>query len=160
MSSIDAGPFTGTVTDNNDPEGRCRIRVEIPGVLDGSTGWCTPSLPYAGDGCGFALVPPVGALVHVQWPRGDRTAPPIWSGATFGAGEGIEGAGSNTVILQTPGGHRLELSDDTSTLTITCSQGPVITLSGNAVTIENGQGATLSMEGASVDINNGALKVT
>ncbi len=160
MSQISAGLYTGIVTDNADPEAKCRIKADVPEVLSGSTGWCVPSLPYAGDGCGFAMVPPVGATVLVQWPNGDLTAPPVWSGATFGAGEGVEGAGPDTVILQTPGGHRLELSDDKNTLTITCSQGPVITLSGDGIKVENGRGATLAMEGPSVDINNGALKVT
>jgi len=155
-----AGLFTGVVTDNDDPEGKCRLKVEVAEVLSGSTGWCTPSLPYAGDGCGFAMVPPVGTTVLVQWPRGDLSAPPVWSGASYGAGAGVEGAGPDTVIVLTPGGHRLELSDDQSTLTITCSEGAVITLDGNGISIDNGGGATLTMKGSSVDINGGALVVS
>ncbi|SEQ80245.1 phage baseplate assembly protein V [Arthrobacter sp. OV608] len=160
MSEGHVGLYTGVVTDNDDPEGKCRIKAEVPEVLSGATGWCTPSLPYAGAGCGFAMVPPVGATVLVQWPRGDLSAPPVWSGATYAAGEGVEGAGPDTVIVLTPGGHRLELSDDQTALTITCSEGPVITLDGNGITIDNGQGATLKMEGTSVNINDGALKVS
>lgn len=153
------GLHTGVVTDNDDPEGKCRIKVEVPEVLDSATGWCIPAFPYAGDGCGFAMVPPVGSTVLVQWPRGDVSAPPVWSGATFGSGAGIEGAGPETVIVLTPGGHRLELSDDQRALTITCSEGPVVTLDGNGISLDNGQGATVKLEGSSVDVNGGALKV-
>jgi uncharacterized protein involved in type VI secretion and phage assembly len=160
VSEDHVGLYTGVVTDNEDPEGKCRIKAEVREVLSEPTGWCTPSIPYAGDGCGFAMVPPVGATVHVQWPRGDLSAPPVWSGATYAAGEGVEGAGPDTVIVLTPGGHRLELSDDQTALTITCSEGSRITLDGNGITIDNGQGAKLTMEGSSVDINDGALKVS
>ena len=160
MSENHVGLFTGVVSDNDDPEGKCRIKVEVAEVLQGSTGWCTPAMPYAGDGCGFAMVPPVGTTVLVQWPRGDLSAAPVWSGASYGAGAGVTGAGPDTVIVLTPGGHRLELSDDQTALTITCSEGPVITLDGNGVSIDNGQGATVAMQGSSVDINGGALVVS
>ncbi|MDQ6725711.1 MAG: phage baseplate assembly protein V [Actinomycetota bacterium] len=160
MSDSYVGLFSGVVVDNDDPEHKCRIKVSVPEVLDGPGGWCLPALPYAGDGCGFAVVPPVGASVLVQWPRGDLTGAPVWSGANFSSGAAVAGAGPQTAILLTPGGHRLELSDESGTLTITCSAGPTITLDSGGVTIDNGQGATIAMQGPTVDINNGALKVT
>lgn len=154
------GLFAGTVTDNNDPDAKCRVRTQVPEVLtDGDTGWCVPSLPYTGDGAGFAAVPPVGTQVWVQWPGGDLSAPPIWSGGSYSAGGAVQGAGPNTVILLTPGGHRLELDDDGTALTITCSQGPVITLDTSGVSIDNGQGAKIVMQGPKVDVNDGALVV-
>jgi hypothetical protein len=160
VSQDQVGLFSGAVTDNDDPDGKCRIKVSVPELLDGSTGWCLPAFPYAGDGCGFAMVPPVGASVFVQWPRGDLSAPPVWSGANFSGGSGVSGAGPNTVIVCTPGGHRIELSDDGSAVTVTCSQGAVITLDANGVKIDNGSGATFDMQGSTVDINSGALRVT
>jgi hypothetical protein len=154
------GPFAGIVTDNNDPEAKCRIRVQVPEVLTaGDSGWCVPALPYTGDGAGLAAVPPVGTQVWVQWPGGDLSAPPIWSGGSYSGGGGVKGAGPNTVILLTPGGHRVELDDDGTALTITCSQGPVITLDSSGVSIDNGQGATVVMQGGSVNVNDGALVV-
>jgi len=154
-----SGLFAGTVTDNDDPEHKCRIKVTVREVLHGAGDWCLPSLPYAGDGCGFAMVPPVGAQVWVQWPRGDLTATPVWYGASFSGGAAIEGAGPNTMVLLTPAGHRLELSDDDDALTITCSAGPVITLDSSGVSIDNGQGSTIAMQGNQVNINNGSLVV-
>ena len=160
MSANYVGLIPAVVTDNDDPDGKCRIKVQVPEVLDGDTGWCLPALPYAGDGAGFAAVPPVGTGVFVQWPRGDLSAPPVWSGANYTGGAGVSGAGPNTLILLTPGGHRLELSDDEKALTITCSEGPVVTLDSSGVTIDNGSGAKIVMQGSKVDINDGALEVT
>lgn len=159
MNSDHLGLFPATVADNNDPEMKCRIKVEVPELLDGPTGWCVPALPFAGDSCGFAVVPPVGAAVLVAWPRGDLSAQPVWAGANFSAGAGVPGAGPKTLIIQTPGGHRIELSDEAGTLTLTCSDGPVITLGGDGVSIDNGAGATIVMNAGTVDINDGALVV-
>jgi len=159
MSRNTVGLFRGIVTDNEDPDNKCRIKVSVPEVLDESTGWCEPALPYAGDGCGFAVVPPVDAVVFVEWPRGDLSAPPVWTGASFAGGSAVQGAGPNTVILLTPGGHRLELNDDQQALTITSSAGPTITLDSTGVTVDNGQGAKIVMQGSSVDVNDGALRV-
>lgn len=154
------GLFPGTVADNDDPEHKCRIKVRVAELLDGPTGWCLPALPFAGDGCGFAVVPPVGASVLVQWPRGDLSAQPVWCGANFNAGASVDGAGPNTLIIQTPGGHRVELSDDGTALTLTCSAGPVITMDSAGVSIDNGSGATIVMNAGTVDINDGALVVS
>jgi hypothetical protein len=154
------GLYAGTVTDNDDPDAKCRIQASVPEVLAaGNTGWCVPALPYTGDGAGFAAVPPIGTQVWVQWPGGDLSAPPIWSGGSYSGGGAVQGAGPNTVILLTPGGHRVELDDDGTALTITCSQGPVITLDSSGVSIDNGQGAKIVMQGPKVDVNDGALVV-
>jgi uncharacterized protein involved in type VI secretion and phage assembly len=154
------GLFAGTVTDNNDPDSKCRVKVQVPEVLvDGDTGWCLPALPYTGDGAGLAVVPPVGTQVWVQWPRGDLSAPPVWSGGTYSAGAAVQGAGPGTLIVLTPGGHRVELSDDNQSVTVTCSQGPVVTLDSSGVSIDNGQGAKVTLQGSTVDVNDGALVV-
>lgn len=154
------GLFPGVVTDNDDPEAKCRIRVSVPEVLvDGDSGWCQPALPYTGDGAGLAVVPPVGTQVWVQWPGGDLSAAPVWSGGSYAAGQAVSGAGPKTLIILTPGGHRIELSDDSQALTITSSQGPVVTLDSSGVSIDNGQGAKVVMQGPKVDVNDGALVV-
>lgn len=154
------GLFAGTVTDNDDPEHKCRVKVDVPEVLaDQTTGWCMPALPYTGDGAGLAAVPPVGTQVWVQWPGGDVSAPPVWCGGTYNAGAAVDGAGPGTFVILTPGGHRVELSDDNQAVTITSSQGPVVTMDGSGVKVDNGQGATITLQGASVDVNNGALVV-
>lgn len=153
------GLFAAVVTDNDDPEHACRVKVEVPELLAGATGWCLPALPYTGDGAGLAVVPPVGTQVWVQWPGGDLSGAPVWSGGTYSGGSPVDGAGPDTLIVLTPGGHRIELSDGGQAVTVTCSQGPVVTLDASGITIDDGQGATITMQGPKVDINSGALVV-
>jgi hypothetical protein len=153
------GKFAGIVRDNDDPDRLCRIDVDVPELIDGTTGWCLPASPYAGDGIGLAVVPPIGSMVWVEWPGGDLTSPPVWSGGAWTSGNGVDGAGPKTLILLTPGGHRIELDDDGKTMKFTSAGGPVITLDNNGLTIDNGSGATITMQGPKVSINDDALTV-
>jgi uncharacterized protein involved in type VI secretion and phage assembly len=154
------GKFAGVVVDNNDPDGLCRIDVKVQSVLAEPTGWCLPALPYAGSGAGLAVVPPVGAAVWVEWPDGDLGKPPIWSGAAVTSGNGVPGAGPNTVLLVTPGGHKIEVSDDSNAITLTASGGASITIGPDGITLDNGQGAKVELSGATVSINDQSLQVT
>ena len=154
------GRFAGIVRDNDDPEHLCRIDAEVPELLDGTTGWCLPASPYAGDGVGFAVVPPLGALVWIEWPGGDLGQPPVWAGGAWTAGNPVDGAGPGKLLVVTPGGHRIELDDDGTSMTLTSAGGPVITLDSSGVNIDSGQGSTISMQSGKVSINDGALTVS
>jgi uncharacterized protein involved in type VI secretion and phage assembly len=154
------GKFAGVVADNNDPAGLCRIDVNVPDLLAGRTGWCQPALPYAGNGVGLAMVPPVGASVWVEWPDGDLGKPPIWSGASYTSGNGVAGAGPNTILLLTPGGQKIEISDDANSITLTVSGGASMTLDANGITLDNGQGAKIELAGPTISLNDQSLQVT
>jgi uncharacterized protein involved in type VI secretion and phage assembly len=160
MSDRYLGKFVGHVVDNNDPDGLCRIDANVPDVLAESTGWCLPALPYAGDAAGLAMVPPVGASVWIEWPDGDLGKPPIWSGASFASGNGVPGAGPNTILLVTPGGHKIEVSDDSNAITLTASGGASISIGPDGITLDNGQGAKIELSGATVSINDESLQVS
>jgi uncharacterized protein involved in type VI secretion and phage assembly len=70
------GKYRGRVNDNRDPEGLGRIRALVPDVIgDEETGWALPSAPYAGDGVGFFLVPPIGANVWIEFEKGNPDNP-------------------------------------------------------------------------------------
>jgi uncharacterized protein involved in type VI secretion and phage assembly len=153
------GKFAGEVRDNDDPEGRCRLDVAVPEVLEGSTGWCLPASPFAGAGIGLAVVPPIGSLVWVEWPAGDVGRPPVWSGGAWTSGNGVQGAGPGMLIVATQAGHRIALDDDGTSITITSAGGPVVTLDSSGVSIDNGSGATITMQGGTVSINHDALTV-
>ena len=74
------GKYRGRVNDNRDPEGLGRIRALVPDVIgDEETGWALPSAPYAGDGVGFFLVPPIGANVCIEFEKSNPDNP-IWVG--------------------------------------------------------------------------------
>ena len=43
------------------------------------SGWALPAVPYAGDGVGFFMIPPIGASVWIEFEHGDPDYP-IWTG--------------------------------------------------------------------------------
>ena len=73
------GKYRGLVKDNKDPLGLGRIQATVPAVSGMATNWALPCAPYAGLNVGFYTIPPVGALVWVEFEGGDPTRP-IWSG--------------------------------------------------------------------------------
>jgi uncharacterized protein involved in type VI secretion and phage assembly len=154
------GKFEGVVVDNDDPSHLCRLDVKVPSLLRESTGWCKPALPYAADGAGLALVPPVGASVWVEWPGGDLAKPPIWSGTFWTSGNGVEGAGPGTILLVTPKGHKIEISDDDESIVLTASGGASLTINSDGIMLDNGQGATVELTGSSVSLNGESFKVS
>jgi hypothetical protein len=155
------GKYLGIVVDNQDPMSVSRLKVRVPEVFgDESAGWFLPSSPYAGDGIGFSAVPPVGSMVFVEWPAGDTTRIGAWSGGMWTNGGGVSGAGPDTVLLVTPGGHRVVL-DDTSgseTVTLESSTGATVTMDQAGLTLTFGS-QKLALTQASVSINDGALTV-
>jgi uncharacterized protein involved in type VI secretion and phage assembly len=81
------GKYRGKVENNIDPMQLGRIQVSAPAVLGaGTLSWAMPCTPYAGNGVGLFLVPPVGANVWVEFEGGDPDYP-IWAGCFWGTGE-------------------------------------------------------------------------
>jgi len=81
------GLYMGRVVDRDDPDGNARIRVEIPGIIDGQSAWATPKgggSPFAG----FVRVPPLEADVYVQFLNGDQERP-VYEPADWGVREGV-----------------------------------------------------------------------
>ena len=155
------GPYPATVVDNDDPKGLCRIRVVAPEILgEQETGWCQAATPYGGAGVGLAAVPPVGSVVFVEWPAGDVGRPPIWIGATWADGTGLDAAGPDAVVLVTPGGNRIELRDEAGSekIEIEAASGAIVTLDSNGLVLSFGS-QKIAMTNQSVSINDGALEV-
>ncbi len=156
------GKFRGIVVDNEDPEGRARLRVQVPAVLGREAGaWMLPCSPYAGPGCGLVAIPPIGSLVHVEWPAGDPTAEGIWSGGMWTQGDAIAGTGPDVVALVTPGGHRIEIrdTDGSEAIELSATSGATITMGQSGIVLSMG-GQKIAMTATSVSINDGALTVT
>lgn len=81
------GKYRGKVESNLDPLQLGRLQVRCPSVLgDGTLSWAMPSVPYAGRGVGFFVLPPRQANVWVEFEAGDPDYP-IWSGCFWGPGE-------------------------------------------------------------------------
>ncbi|MFG1922711.1 phage baseplate assembly protein V [Cryptosporangium sp. NPDC048952] len=159
------GKYRGTVTGNTDPRGQNRIRVSCPAVLgDGRTSWALPCVPYAGDGLGLALVPPIGTQVWVEF-EGGHPDHPIWSGCFWGRGQAprdteqpsikvLRTEGLTLTIDDTPGSGSVSLVVDSpavpAPLTIRCSATGIELVNGNA---------KVTLTAATVSVNNGALEV-
>ncbi len=69
--------YSGVVTNNQDPLKIGRVRLRVPGLLEGETGWALPiGSPGAGEKqLGFFSVPVEGAEVGVWFIQGDPDRP-------------------------------------------------------------------------------------
>jgi uncharacterized protein involved in type VI secretion and phage assembly len=154
------GKFEGVVVDNKDPDGLCRLEISVPALMAETFRNCRPALPYAGPGSGLAAVPPIGASVWVEWPGGDLGKDAIWTGAWWPSGqEGVPGAGPNTLVLFTPGHQRIELSDETGSITLSTHGGASISIGKDSIVLKNGQGATIELNGSTIALNDNAFQV-
>jgi uncharacterized protein involved in type VI secretion and phage assembly len=155
------GKYLGIVVDNADPSGLSRLRVQVPEVFgEETTGWCMPCSPYAGSGVGLAAVPPVGSLVHVEWPAGDTSRTPIWSGGLWSGGDGVEDAGPDVLVLVTPGGNKIVLRDaqGSEAVEIEAPSGAKLVLDSEGARLEFGS-QKIALTRASITLNDGALEV-
>ncbi|MGY1617348.1 phage baseplate assembly protein V [Geodermatophilus sp. SYSU D00691] len=157
------GKYIGTVEANDDPKHLCRVKAKVPEVLgDETTGWCLPSVPYGGPKVGLAAVPPTGALVFVEWPAGDVTRTPVWSGAVWSDGQGVPDAGPAAIRLITPAGHKVELVDeptDDRALRLTSASGATLVMDKNGVLVTF-KSQKVAVTASSITLNGGALEVT
>ena len=80
------GKYRGTVTDNNDPTQRGRIKVKVPAVLGDLESWAMPCLPYAGNIMGSYAMPENGSGVWVEFEAGDPSYP-VWTGGFWADNE-------------------------------------------------------------------------
>lgn len=155
------GRYLGTVVDNDDPKGLCRLKVVVPEVLGEETsGWCLPSMPFAGQGVGLAVVPPSGAVVFVEWPAGDPSRVPVWSGATWTDGGGVDGAAPDKILLVTGAGNKIEVRDTggDEAIVFTAASGAEITLDSAGVSVVFG-GQSMTITDSSISFNDGALEI-
>ena len=151
------GKYRGTVTDVD--SSTLRIKANVPSVLPGApTGWCSPCVPYAGDGVGFAFIPEVGAGVWIEFEGGDVSYP-IWTGCYWRDGEAPPDAAPAVKTIVTKSGHKILLDDDASTITITDSSNNKITLASDGITLERGA-SKINLSDSEVNVNDGALEVT
>lgn len=161
------GKYRGTVSNNLDPLGLGRVQVTCSAVFgEGQLNWAMPSVPYAGDGVGLFLVPPVDASVWVEFEGGDPQRP-IVGGCFWAAGEvpAPPGALPQVKVLKTET-VEIRLSDVPGQGGVTITVGkPAVALpitigaTSSGVEISVG-GSTIVLSGVSVSINDGALEVT
>ncbi len=175
------GKYHGFVVDNEDPDGRGRLKLTVPSTLDDqTTDWALPCLPFGGSaGAGLLLIPEVGAEVWVEFEQGDISHP-IWVGTLWTATPQKDGPDLGPVTartLRTPGGQILRMDDadgetgitlhhqsgaeitiaDDGTLTVDDGQGDVITLDATdrKLLVEDANGNRIQLSSSGITLDNG-----
>jgi len=161
------GKYRGKVENNIDPIMLGKVQVSVPAVLgEGSLSWAMPCVPYAGNGVGFFMIPPVGANIWVEFEGGDIDYP-IWSGCFWGTGEVpaspavpqmkvIKMDNITLTMSELPGagGVTLEVSPPAVALPLK------MTFDSNGIKLDAGPLGVVELTPAGVKINSGALEVT
>ncbi len=118
------GKYRGVVADNEDPDGRGRLKLTVPALLgEAETNWALPCQPFGGlAAVGAFLMPPPGATVWVEFEQGDISQP-IWTGTYWNSETEPPATDPAVHVWQTPFGHRVELSDSQGEERITFTHG-------------------------------------
>lgn len=170
------GKYRGQVTDNTDPNAQGRIRASVPAVLgEVDSGWAPPAAPYAGDGIGFYMIPPVGANVWIEF-EGGSPSMPIWTGCWWASGQFPDGADPDVKIIKTDqhtitlddtsGDEKIELKHqdgsviliDSDGIHVTQSGGASIVIDASSITIDN-NGPSITLQASSITIDNNGKKI-
>ncbi|MGW5365700.1 phage baseplate assembly protein V [Actinopolymorpha pittospori] len=159
------GKYRGKVEQNLDPMQLGRVQVSCPAVLGtGTLSWALPCTPYAGNGVGLFLVPPVGANVWVEFEGGDPRQP-ILAGCFWGDREVPASPAVEQIKLLKTDAIKLELSDLPGAGGVTLEISPPavatpVTIKASTAGVEISMGKNkIALTQASVSINDGALEV-
>jgi uncharacterized protein involved in type VI secretion and phage assembly len=148
------GKYRGTVSDNDDPTSRGRLKVKVPAVLGGLETWAMPCVPYAGEGVGFYSLPEPDTGVWVEFEAGDPSYP-IWTGCFWADDELPDESNADIKIWKT-GSLTVRISDNDDELVMENEAGSRLTISSDVIT-ESGE-ATHTVGSAGVVSEKGATK--
>lgn len=117
------GKYRGRVVDNNDPETRGRLKLEVPSIFGTTvTDWVIGAFPFGGNsGEAMVFVPAIGSQVLVEFIEGDKSSP-VWTATYFPADGTMDNGGVPTEtfdqeqghlhLLRTESGIEVRLEDD------------------------------------------------
>lgn len=153
------GLYRGEVLADIDPLALGRLSVSCPEAFQGAC-WATPCFPMAGPNAGAVFMPPVGALVWLQF-EGGRAESPVWMGGFWASA--AEAATGPQIALRSTGQSLLAISDlpgPDGGVQIRSATGATIQVNDLGILIDNGRGATIRLQGPSVFVNGDALEIT
>lgn len=159
-AQIISGVVVGVVTNNQDPDGLGRVKVNFPWLSDTEESfWARVAAPMAGKERGFYFLPEVGDEVLVAFEHGDARFPyvlgALWNGKDKPPLKNDDGK-NDTRAIKSRSGHVIRLNDkdgeekieiidksgnnsivfDTAKNTITVASDKDITLSASKGTIK------------------------
>ena len=153
------GVAMAVVTQNRDPQGYGRVRVNLPWHADGQESyWARIATPMAGSGRGAYFLPEVGDEVLVAFDNGDMRHPfvlgGLWNGQDVPPETNTDGNNDRRVVRSRKG-HELLFDDgDRGVVDLKLNDGRHLRLDDDAVTLEDGKGNTIKIES-----NSGALTI-
>jgi uncharacterized protein involved in type VI secretion and phage assembly len=153
------GKYRGTVTDNNDPTQRARLKVRVPAVLGDLEVWAMPCVPYAGDKVGFYFLPEPQTGVWVEFEAGDPSYA-IWCGF-FWADDQLPAEATSAVnkVIRTKAS-TIVLNDDTPEIHAFVDDAGDVTI-GDEVIIKRDQAThTVSSDGVKSEIGGQKTELT
>lgn len=117
------GVTVGVVTNNQDPEGRGRVKLRLPWLSDSDeSNWARVMTPMAGKDRGLYLLPEVDDEVLVMFEHGRVDHPfvlgALWNGEDTPPATNADGTNSLRV-LKSRSGHTITLDDTEGRETIT-----------------------------------------
>jgi uncharacterized protein involved in type VI secretion and phage assembly len=168
----------------DDPEGEHRIKVRLPLVSAADEGtWARLATLDAGDGRGTFFRPEIGDEVVVGFLDGDPRFPIVLGQCHSSTKPAPEDASDDNhlkgyvsrskmkltfddekkvVVLETPAGNRLTLSEEDTSVALVDQNGSSVTLDSGGITLESAKDLTLKasgkvkVEGAGVELTSQA----
>lgn len=157
------GKYRGRVVDNDDPQHRGRLRVQVPQVLDTAEVWAMPCVPFAGAGMGLFALPDQGTGVWVEFEAGNPSYP-IWTGC-FWNKDDISDSQPSVKFFKTKK-FKLTIDDSVGEITFENDSGTQVVLDaqglhlkGSNVTAEATGGKKTELTVRSFSVNDGAFEV-
>ena len=155
------GKYRATVTDDNDPESKGRLEIDIP-ALGVSGVWADASLPPIP--ASLVQLPPISSVVWVEFEAGDVRFP-VWTGVAWGTdlGEDVTLASQGMLTLRANKG--IEVTADmglvaTAGMNVGVTAGTFVDVSAGT-TVDLSAGAKLALKApVDVDVSAGLLSVT
>ena len=180
------GVYPALVRDVTDPDGQGRVLVTLPWAVDPVGGayaaWARLATLMAGAGRGTWFVPDPGDEVLVAFEGGDARRPyvvgALWNGSDAPP-EAMDAAGRNrrktirsrrgvtvtlddtdggeSLVLETPGGQRLRLTDGPASVEVVDSAGNSVRLDSAGITVT--AFAKVTVNAGTVEVSAGSLTV-
>jgi type VI secretion system secreted protein VgrG len=123
-------PQSGTVDDNNDPDGMGRVKVRLYWQKDSVTPWIRIAMPYTGNDKGTFFVPEKGEEVMVGFEGGNAEMPFVMGGLYHGKAlpSSFINDKNDIKAIKTRSGNMVEFkdTDGEESITITDKKGNVI----------------------------------
>jgi uncharacterized protein involved in type VI secretion and phage assembly len=114
------GVYYAVVTQNQDPENKCRVKVRLPWLDQGDTDqtqWAQVAVPMAGSGFGWYTIPDIDDVVAVMFLAGDIARPVVLGGVWSKEDpppEKNDGEQNDFRGYKSRSGHRLVLDDSSN----------------------------------------------